>query len=127
RSHQRAVAAIQACRLSEEIVPVTIPQKKGDPVVVKTDEHPRADTSLEALAKLKGIVKPNGTVTAGNASGVNDGSAALLIASESAVKRFGLTPKARIIAAAAAGVAPRVMGIGPVPASRKLLAKTNLA
>src|SRR5271156_5294911 len=127
RSHQRAVAAIQACRLSEEIVPVTIPQKKGDPVVVKTDEHPRADTSLEALAKLKGIVKPNGTVTAGNASGVNDGSAALLIASESAVKRFGLTPKARIIAAAAAGVAPRVMGIGPVPASRKLLAKTGLA
>lgn len=127
RSHQRAVAAMQACRLTEEIVPVTIPQKKGDPVMVKTDEHPRADTSLEALAKLKGIVKPNGTVTAGNASGVNDGSAALLIASESAVTRFGLTPKARIIAAAAAGVAPRVMGIGPVPASRKLLAKTGLA
>jgi 3-oxoadipyl-CoA thiolase len=127
RSHQRAVAAMQACRLGEEIVPVTIPQKKGDPTIVKTDEHPRADTSLDALAKLKGVVKPQGTVTAGNASGVNDGSCALLIASESAVKRFRLTPKARIVAGAAAGVAPRVMGIGPVPASRKLFAKTGLA
>jgi acetyl-CoA acyltransferase len=127
RSQQRTAAAMKVCRLSEEIVPVPIPQKKGDPVLVTVDEHPRADTTLEALAKLKGVVKPEGTVTAGNASGVNDGACALLLASEEAVKKHGLTPKARVIAAAAAGVAPRIMGMGPVPATRKVLAKTGLA
>jgi acetyl-CoA acyltransferase len=127
RSQQRAAAAIRDGILAQEIVPVPIPQKKGDPVLFTADEHPRADTSLAALAKLPGIVKPGGTVTAGNASGVNDGACALLLASESAAKRHGLTPKARIVAAAAAGVAPRIMGIGPAPASRKLLAKTNLS
>lgn len=126
RSQQRAAEAIKTGRLAEEIVGVPIPQKKGDPVLFSADEHPRPDTTLEALAKLKGVVKPGGTVTAGNASGVNDGSCALLLASEGAVKRHGLTPKARVIATAAAGVAPRVMGIGPVPASKKLLAKTGL-
>jgi acetyl-CoA acyltransferase len=126
RSQQRAAAAIRSCFLSQEIVPVQIPQKKGDPLVFSTDEHPR-ETSLSALAKLPGVVKPEGTVTAGNASGINDGAGALLIASESAVKRHGLTPKVRIVGAAAAGVAPRIMGMGPVPASRKLLSKTNLA
>ena len=127
RSQQRAATAMRNCFLSQEIVPVPIPQKKADPILVKTDEHPRPDTTLEALAKLPGVVKPGGTVTAGNASGINDGACALLIASESAVKRHDLTPKVRILAAAAAGVAPRVMGIGPVPASRKLFAKTNLS
>ena len=127
RSQQRTAVAIKAGRLAEEIVGVPIQQKKGDPVLVTADEHPRPDTTLEALAKLKGIVKPDGTVTAGNASGVNDGSCALLIASEDAAKKFGLTPKARIVAAAAAGVAPRVMGMGPVPATRKVLAKAKLA
>jgi acetyl-CoA acyltransferase len=126
RSQQRAAEAIRTGRLAEEITAVAIPQKKGDPLLVTTDEHPRPDTTLEALAKLKGVIKPDGTVTAGNASGINDGACALLIASESAAKRHGLTPKARIIAAAAAGVAPRIMGIGPIPATRKLLAKTNL-
>jgi 3-oxoadipyl-CoA thiolase len=126
RSQQRAAAAMRASVLAQEIVPVPIPQKKGDPILFSADEHPRADTSLAALAKLPGIVKPGGTVTAGNASGVNDGSCALLLASESAAKRHGLTPKARIVAAAAAGVAPRIMGMGPAPASRKLFAKTNL-
>jgi acetyl-CoA acyltransferase len=127
RSQQRAASAIRGGLLAQEIVPVAVPQKKGEPVLFSADEHPRADTSLAALAKLPGIVKPGGTVTAGNASGVNDGACALLLASESAAKRHGLTPKARIVAAAAAGVAPRIMGIGPAPASRKLLAKTNLA
>jgi len=126
RSQQRAAAAIKACRLSEEIFNVPIPQKKGDPLLVSVDEHPRADTTLEALAKLKGVVKPEGTVTAGNASGINDGACALLLASEAAVKRHGLTPKARVIAAATAGVAPRIMGMGPAPASKKVLAKTGL-
>lgn len=126
RSQQRTAEAMKSGRLAEEIVGVPIPQKKGDPVVVKADEHPRADTTLEALAKLKGIVKPEGTVTAGNASGVNDGACALLVASENAVKSYGLTPKVRIVGAAAAGVAPRIMGMGPVPASRKVLAKTGL-
>lgn len=126
RSQQRTAEAMKSGRLAEEIVGVPIPQKKGDPVVVKADEHPRADTTLEALAKLKGIVKPEGTVTAGNASGVNDGACALLVASENAVKNYGLTPKVRIVGAAAAGVAPRIMGMGPVPASRKVLAKTGL-
>jgi acetyl-CoA acyltransferase len=127
RSQQRTAAAMKAGRLAEEIVGVPILQKKGEPALIITDEHPRPDTTMEALAKLKGIVKPEGTVTAGNASGVNDGSCALLIASEQAARRYGLTPKARIVAAAAAGVAPRVMGMGPVPATRKLLAKVKLS
>ncbi len=125
RSQQRALAAIAAGRLAEEIVPVTIPAKKGDPVVVTRDEHPR-ETTLEALGKLKGVVRPDGTVTAGNASGVNDGACATLIASEDAAKRHGLTPRARIVAAAVAGVAPRIMGFGPSPAMRKALALAKL-
>jgi acetyl-CoA acyltransferase len=127
RSQQRAAAAIRGGLLAQEIVPVAIAQKKGNPALFSVDEHPRVDTSLAALAKLPGIVRPGGTVTAGNASGVNDGACALLLASESAAKRHGLTPKARIVASAAAGVAPRIMGIGPAPASRKLFAKTNLS
>jgi len=126
RSQQRAGEAIRAGRLAEEIVSVTIPHKKGAPVVFATDEHPRPDTTIEALAKLKGVVTPEGTVTPGNASGVNDGACALLLASQDAVKRHGLTPRVRVIAAAAAGVAPRVMGMGPAPATRKVLAKANL-
>ncbi|HEY6389046.1 MAG TPA: 3-oxoadipyl-CoA thiolase [Candidatus Acidoferrum sp.] len=126
RSQQRAAAAMRGGLLAQEIVPVAIPQKKGDAILFSADEHPRADTSLAALGKLPGIVKPGGTVTAGNASGVNDGACAILLASESAAKRHGLTPKARVVAAAAAGVAPRIMGMGPAPASRKLFAKTNL-
>ena len=125
RSQQRAAAAIAAGRLAEEIVPVTLPAKKGDPVVVDRDEHPR-ETTLEALAKLKGVVRPDGTVTAGNASGVNDGACAMLLASEDAARRHGLTPRARIVAAAAAGVAPRIMGFGPAPATRKVLAQAGL-
>jgi len=125
-SQMRAVAAIQAGHLAREICPVTIPQKKGDPVVVDTDEHPRA-TSLEALAKLKGVVRPDGTVTAGNASGVNDGACALLLASERDAAKQGLTPKARVVGMATAGVAPRVMGIGPAPATEKVLALTGLS
>jgi acetyl-CoA acyltransferase len=126
RSQQRAAAAHATGKLAEEIVPVPIPQKKGEPVNFSVDEHPRPETTLETLAKLKGVVKPEGTVTAGNASGINDGACALLIASESAAKRHGLTPRARVVTAAVAGVAPRVMGIGPVPASRKALAHANL-
>jgi acetyl-CoA acyltransferase len=127
RSQQRAAAGIRSGLLAQEIVPVAIPQKKGESVLFSADEHPRADTSLAGLAKLPGIVKPGGTVTAGNASGVNDGASALLLASESAAKRHGLTPKARIVASATAGVAPRIMGMGPAPASRKLFSKTNLS
>ncbi len=126
KSQQRAAAAMRGGLLAQEIVPVPIPQKKGDPILFSADEHLRADTSLAALAKLPGIVKHGGTVTAGNASGVNDGACALLLASQAAAKRHGLTPKARVVAAAAAGIAPRIMGMGPVPASRKLFAKTNL-
>jgi len=126
RSQQRAAQAMRNGRLAEEIVGVPIPQKKGEPVLFSEDEHPRPDTTLEALAKLKGVVRPGGTVTAGNASGVNDGACALLLASEAAVRRYGLTPKARVVAAAAAGVAPRIMGMGPAPATRKVLAKANL-
>jgi acetyl-CoA acyltransferase len=125
RSQQRAAAAIAEGRFAEEIVSVTIPAKKGEPIVVKQDEHPRA-TTLEALAKLKGVVRADGTVTAGNASGVNDGACATLIASSDAVERFGLTPKVRIVAAAVAGVAPRIMGFGPALAMRKVLAKAGL-
>src|SRR6185312_974111 len=126
RSQQRAAAAIAAGRLAEEIVAVDVPQKKGDLVKVERDEHPRA-TSLEALARLKGVVRPDGTVTAGNASGVNDGAAALLIASADAAKRHGLTPRARIVASAVAGVAPRIMGFGPAPATKKALALAGLS
>ena len=124
-SQMRAVAAIQAGHLAREICPVTIPQKKGDALVVDTDEHPRA-TSLEALAKLKGVVRPDGSVTAGNASGVNDGACALLLADEASAAKHGLTPKARVVGMATAGVAPRVMGMGPAPATLKVLAQTGL-
>jgi 3-oxoadipyl-CoA thiolase len=119
RSQERAAAAQANGRLAAEIVSVEIPQRKGDPVVVDTDEHPR-QTTTEALARLKPIVRPDGTVTAGNASGVNDGAAAIIIASEEAAKRNGLTPRARVLGAAVAGVPPRIMGIGPAPATEKL-------
>ena len=125
RSQQRAIAAQLASRFNDEIVPVTLAQKKGDPIVVARDEHPR-ETSLESLAKLKPIVRENGSVTAGNASGVNDGSCALLIANAECAKRFGLVPKARIVAMATAGLAPRIMGMGPVAATRKVLALAGL-
>jgi acetyl-CoA acyltransferase len=127
RSQQRAGDAMRSGRLAEEIVGVPIPQKKGASVLVREDEHPRPDTTPEALAKLKGVVKPGGTITAGNASGINDGACALLLASESAVKKHGLTPLARVVTSGVTGVAPRVMGIGPVPASRKVLAKSGLS
>ena len=126
RSQTRALAAQKNGTFDIEIVPVTIPSKKGDAVVVDRDEHPR-ETSLEALAKLKPVVRPDGTVTAGNASGVNDGAAALLLASEAAAARHGLTPIARVHAMATAGVAPRIMGIGPAPSTKKLLARTGLS
>jgi len=126
RSQLRAVAAQQNGKLGEEIVPVTIPQKKGEPKVVAKDEHPRGDTTLDALAKLPAPFRKGGTVTAGNASGVNDGAAALIVASEKAAKQYGLTPVARVLGAASAGVAPRVMGIGPAPATEKLLARLGL-
>jgi len=126
RSQQRTAEAMRTDRLAEEIVPVMVPGKKGDPQVVSQDEQPRPDTTLEALAKLKPIVKPNGTVTAGNASSINDGACALLLASEAATSKYGLTPRARVVASAAAGVLPRVMGIGPVPATSKALAKAGL-
>ncbi len=125
RSQQRALAAQASGALAEEIAPVTLPAKKGDAITITKDEHPR-ETSLEQLAKLKPIVKDGGTVTAGNASGVNDGACALLIASEAAAKAHGLTPCARILGMASAGVAPRVMGMGPAPASKKLLARLGL-
>ena len=125
RSQERAAAAQANGRLAVEIVPVEIPQRKGDPVIVDKDEHPRA-TSMEALSKLRPIVRPDGTVTAGNASGVNDGAAALIVASEGAAKRHGLTPKARVLGAAVAGVPPRIMGIGPAPASEKLMKRLGL-
>lgn len=126
-SQRRAAVAWAEGRFDAEIVPVSIPQRKGDPKVVSRDEHMRPDTKLEDLTRLKGVVKPDGTVTAGNASGVNDGAAALIIASEAAVKRFGLTPRARILGMATAGVPPRIMGIGPAPASRKLLERLGLS
>lgn len=124
-SQLKAVAAQNSGFFDTEIVPVTIPQKKGDAIVVSKDEHPR-ETSLEALAKLKGVVKPDGSVTAGNASGVNDGACALLLADEVAAAKHGLTPQARVLGMATAGVPPRVMGIGPAPATRKVLALTGL-
>jgi len=125
RSQARAAAAQAGGRFDAEIVPVTLPQRKGEPLVVSKDEHPRA-TTIEALSALKPIVRPGGTITAGNASGVNDGAAALIVASEAAVKIHGLTPRARILGVAAAGVEPRVMGVGPTPAVRKLLARLGL-
>jgi len=125
-SQRRAAAAQASGRFAEEIVPVSIPQRKGDPVVVDRDEHPR-ETSMEALGKLRPIVRADGTITAGNASGVNDGAAALLIAGEAAAAKHGLTPVARIVGCAVAGVPPRIMGIGPAPATQKLLARTGVA
>ena len=126
RSQQRAAAAMKNGVLAEEITPVTITPRKGPPITVDKDEHPRADTTLEALAALKPVVRSNGTITAGNASGINDGACAVLMASEEAVKRYGLKPKARVIASAVAGVAPRIMGVGPLPAVRKVLALAGL-
>jgi len=125
-SQLKAVAAQKAGVFDAEILPVSIAQKKGDAIIVAKDEHPR-ETSLEALAKLKGVVRPDGTVTAGNASGVNDGAVALLLASEAGAAQQGLTPRARIVGMAAAGVAPRIMGFGPAPATRKVLALTGLS
>lgn len=125
RSQAKAAAAQENGRLAREIVPVSVPQRKGEPLVIECDEHPRA-TSIEALSRLKGIVREDGTVTAGNASGVNDGACALLIASEAAAAKFDLTPMARIAGVATAGCAPRIMGIGPVPATQKLLARTGV-
>jgi acetyl-CoA acyltransferase len=126
RSQKKAAAAQANGRLAREIVPVTIPKRKGDPVIVDKDEHPRGDTTLEQLAKLPTPFRKDGTVTAGNASGVNDGSAALIVASEEAVRKFGLEPIARVLGGAAAGVAPRIMGIGPAPATKKLCARLGL-
>lgn len=124
-SQEKAHAAQLAGHPAREIIPVHVPQKKGDPVVVDTDEHPRS-TSMEALSRLCGVVRPGGSVTAGNASGVNDGACALLLADEAQAARFGLTPRARVVGMAAAGVQPRIMGIGPAPASTKVLAQTGL-
>ena len=126
RSQQKTGRAIASGRLAQEITPVSIPQKKGEARIIDQDEHPRPETTLEALAKLKGVVRPDGTVTAGNASGVNDGACALLLASETQVKAQKLTPRARVVGLATAGVPPRIMGIGPAPATRKLLARTGL-
>ena len=124
-SQMKAVAAQKAGILAQEITPVTVPQKKGEPIVVDKDEHPR-ETSLEKLAQLKGVVRPDGTVTAGNASGVNDGACAILLADEASAAKHGLTPRARVVGMATAGVPPRIMGIGPAPASEKVLALTGL-
>ena len=126
RSQRRAAQAIEAGRLESEITPVTVPRRKSEPALVERDEHPRPQTTLEGLAKLPTPFREDGTVTAGNASGVNDGACALLVASEDAARRHGLTPRARIVAMATAGVAPRIMGVGPAPATRKVLAQTGL-
>jgi acetyl-CoA acetyltransferase family protein len=126
RSQEKAANAQENGRFAAEIVPVSIPQRKGDALIVDRDEHPRK-TSVEALAKLRPIVRPDGSVTAGNASGVNDGAAAMIVASEEAAKRNGLTPRARIVGGAIAGVEPRIMGIGPAPASQKLLNRLGLS
>ncbi|PIG28718.1 acetyl-CoA acyltransferase/hypothetical protein [Janthinobacterium sp. 35] len=126
RSQQRWAAANAAGVFDREIVPVAVPQKKGEPKMVTSDEHPRPDTSIEMLAKLKGVVKPDGTVTAGNASGLNDGACAILLASAAAVDKYQLTPRAKVLGMATAGLAPRIMGFGPSPASRKVLAQTGL-
>jgi acetyl-CoA acyltransferase len=126
RSHQRWAQACDAKFFEGQTVAIAIPQKKGDPKIVTTDEHPRRDTTLEALARLRTVIKANGTVTAGNASGINDGAGAVLLASECAITKHRLTPRARVVASAAAGVAPRIMGIAPVPATQKVLGKTGL-
>src|SRR5215469_15180978 len=126
RSQHRAAAAMRCGTMAEEIVPVTISQRKGAPEIVDKDEHPRSDTTMEGLAALKPIVKPTGTITAGNAAGINDGACGLLLASEEAARKYGLTPKTRVVASAVAGVAPRIMGIGPVPATRKVLERADL-
>ena len=126
RSQQRAAAAQAGGRLAREIVSVTVPQRKGEPISVDTDEHPRSETTLEGLAKLRPPFRDGGTVTAGNASGVNDGAAALVVASQAAAAKHGLTPIARILGAASAGVPPRIMGIGPAPATRKLCERLGL-
>ena len=126
RSQQRAAEAIESGRMAEEIVAVSVPQRKGDPLVVETDEHPRPGTTLEKLGLLPALFRKDGTVTAGNASGVNDGACAMIVASEQAATRHGFEPRARIVASAVAGVPPRIMGIGPVPATRKLLALTGV-
>nr|WP_315027100.1 3-oxoadipyl-CoA thiolase [Brevundimonas diminuta] len=125
-SQTKAAAALASGRFDAEITPVSVPQRRGDPVVFAVDEHPRA-TSLDALAKLKPVVRPDGTVTAGNASGLNDGAATMIVASEAAARAHGLTPRARIVAMAASGVAPRIMGVGPVETTRKLFARTGLS
>lgn len=127
RSQQRTAAAQKAGFFKDEITPVSIPQRKGEPITVDTDEHPRADTTLEKLTKLRPIVTADGTVTAGNASGINDGAAAFLVASEQAVKKFNLKPRARIVASTTVGVEPRIMGFAPAPAIKKLLVKTGLS
>ncbi|MDH5750699.1 MAG: acetyl-CoA C-acyltransferase, partial [Rhodospirillales bacterium] len=127
RSQQRAGAAIKAGVFADEIIPVSIPQRRGEPVIFAVDEHPRPDTALEKLSKLPTPFRDGGTVTAGNASGVNDGAAAVLVASEAAAKANGLSPKARIVGMASAGVPPRIMGIGPVPATRKVMELTGLS
>jgi 3-oxoadipyl-CoA thiolase len=126
-SHQRAIAAIDNGKFAEEIAPVPVPQPKGEPIWVDTDERPRRDTSMESLARLKPAFRPNGTVTAGNSSGLNDGAAALLLASREKATELGLKPMARIVASAAAGVSPRIMGIGPVPATQKALQRARLS
>jgi acetyl-CoA acyltransferase len=126
RSQHRAAAAIKSGVMAEEICAVTIPQRKGAAVVIDTDEHPRSETTMEALTRLKPIVKPTGTITAGNAAGINDGACALLLASEAAAKEYGLTPKARVVTSAVVGVEPCLMGIGPAPASRKALQRAGL-
>jgi 3-oxoadipyl-CoA thiolase len=126
RSHQHAIAAIDSGRFAEEIIPVPVPQKKGDPILVTTDERPRRDTSLEALARLRPAFRKNGTVTAGNSSGLNDGAAALLIMSAEKAAQLHLKPMARLVAAAAAGVPPRIMGMGPAPATRKVMARAGI-
>jgi 3-oxoadipyl-CoA thiolase len=125
-SHRRAVAAIESGKFAEEIVPVSLPQRKGDPIVVSRDEHPRPDTSLEALGRLRPAFRTNGTVTAGNSSGINDGAAAVLLMSDRKATELGLQPLARVVASAAAGVPPRTMGLGPVPATQKVLARAGL-
>ena len=126
-SHRRAVAAIESGKFSEEILPVSVPQRKGDPVIVSRDEHPRPDTSMEALGKLRPAFRRDGTVTAGNSSGINDGAAALVLMSAEKARELGAKPMARIVSSAAAGVAPRVMGLGPVPATRKALGRAGLS
>ncbi len=127
RSQQRTADAVRSGRMAEELIAVSVPERKGQQTIVDADEHPRPDTTLDALARLKPIVKPDGTITAGNASGVNDGAVALLLATESAAAAHGLTPLARVVASAAAGVAPRVMGMGPVPATRRVLNAAGLS